>query len=107
MWAVGLWALSHLVANGDLASVWFFGLIAALAFGGTVLIDRKKRLALGSHWQRLADATSNIPLAALAAGRTQLRWRDIGVLRPVAALLLYVVLYLAHPIFSGVRVMVP
>ncbi len=107
MWAVGLWALSHLTANGDLASVWLFGLIAALAFGGTVLIDRKKRLALGSHWQRLADVTSNIPFAALVTGRTQLRWRDIGVLRPVAALLLYAVLYLAHPIFTGVRVMVP
>ena len=107
MWAVGLWALSHLTANGDLASVWFFSLIAGLAFGGTVLIDRKKRLALGSHWQRLANVTSNIPFAALVAGRTQLRWRDIGVLRPVAALLLYAVLYLAHPIFAGAPVMVP
>ncbi len=107
MWAVGLWALSHLIANGDLASVWFFGLIAALALGGTVLIDRKKRLALGSHWQRLASVTSNLPFAALAAGRTRLRWRDIGVLRPVAGLLLYAVLYLAHPIFAGVPVVVP
>ena len=26
MWAVGLWAMSHLVANGDFASVWFFRL---------------------------------------------------------------------------------
>jgi len=107
MWAVGLWALSHLMANGDLGSLWFFGLIAMLALGGTVLIDRKKRLALGSHWQRLASVTSNLPFAALAAGRTRLRWRDIGVLRPVAALLLYAVLYLAHPIFAGVPVMVP
>jgi uncharacterized membrane protein len=107
MWAVGLWALSHLFANGDLASLWFFGLIAALALGGTVLIDRKKQLALGSHWQRLASVTSNIPFVALATGRTHLRWRDIGLLRPVAALLLYAVLYLAHPIFAGVPVVVP
>jgi uncharacterized membrane protein len=107
MWAVGFWALSHLAANGDLASVWFFGTIAALALGGTVLIDRKKRLALGSHWQRFAQVTSNAPFAALAAGRTRLRWRDIGVLRPLAALLLYAVLYLAHPIFAGVPVLVP
>jgi uncharacterized membrane protein len=107
MWAVGLWALSHLVANGDFASVWFFGSNAALALGGTVLIDRKKRLALGSHWQRLADVSSNIPFAALATGRTRLRWRDIGILRPVAALLLYAVLFLAHPIFTGVPVVVP
>jgi uncharacterized membrane protein len=107
MWAVGLWALSHLTANGDFASVWFFGLNAILALSGTVLIDRKKRLALGSHWQRLAGVTSNLPFAALAAGRTWLRWRDIGLLRPIAALLLYAVLYLAHPIFAGVPVVVP
>ncbi len=107
MWAIGLWALSHLAANGDLCSMWFFGLIAALALGGTVLIDRKKQLALGSHWQRLANVTSNIPFAALVTGRTRLRGRDIGVLRPLAALLLYAVLFLAHPIFAGVPVMVP
>jgi uncharacterized membrane protein len=107
MWAVALWALSHLAANGDLCSTWFFGVIAALALGGTVLIDRKKRLALGSHWQRLASITSNIPFAALAAGRTRLRWRDIGILRPLAALLLYAVLFLAHPIYTGLPVMVP
>jgi uncharacterized membrane protein len=107
MWALGLWALSHLVANGDLASMWFFGVIAALATGGTVLIDLKKQLALGSNWQRLARETSNIPFVALMAGRTRLRWRDIGVLRPLAALLLYAVLFLAHPFFAGVPVMVP
>ncbi len=107
MWAVGLWALSHLAANGELCSIWFFGILAALALGGTVLIDRKKQLALGSHWQRLATITSNIPFAALLSGRTRLRWRDIGLLRPLAALLLYAVLYLAHPIFAGVPVMVP
>jgi uncharacterized membrane protein len=107
MWAVGLWALSHLIANGDLSSVWFFGSIGTLALGGTVLIDRKKRLALGSHWQRLARVTSNLPFAALVAGRTRLRLSDIGILRPLAGLLLYAVLYLAHPIFTGVPVVVP
>jgi uncharacterized membrane protein len=107
MWALGLWGLAHLAANGDLASIWFFGAIAALALGGTVLIDRKKQLALGSHWQRLASMTSNIPFAALVAGRSRLRWRDIGLLRPLAALLLYVVLFLAHPVLVGVPIVVP
>lgn len=107
MWAIGLWALSHLAANGDLCSTWFFGIMAALALGGTVLIDRKKQLALGSYWQRLASVTSNVPFAALLTGRTRLRWRDIGILRPLAALLLYAVLFLGHPFFAGVPVMVP
>jgi len=107
MWAIGLWALSHLIANGDLSSLLFFGALAALALGGTVLIDRKKQLALGSNWPRLAQVTSNLPVAALLAGRTKLRWREIGVLRIAAGLLLYAVLYLAHPIITGLPVVIP
>ncbi|MBV8133423.1 MAG: NnrU family protein [Alphaproteobacteria bacterium] len=107
MWAIGLWAVSHLIANGDLSSVLFFGSLAALALGGTVLIDHKKQLALGSNWPRLTEVTSNLPFAALLAGRTKLRWSDIGFLRIAAGLLLYAVLYLAHPIITGLPVMVP
>jgi uncharacterized membrane protein len=107
MWAIAIWALSHLIANSDLASLWFFGAIAALALGGTVLIDRKKRLALGSNWQRLASVTSNIPFAALLARRSRLRWRDIGTLRPLAGLLLYAVLYRAHPLFAAMPIGLP
>ena len=107
MWAIGLWAGSHLIANGDLSSVLFFGSLAALAFGGTVLIDRKKQLALGSNWSRLTEVTSNLPFAALLAGRTKLRWRDIGFLRIAAGLLLYAVLFLAHPKVAGLPVVIP
>ena len=107
MWAIGLWATGHLIANGDLSSVLFFGSLGALALGGTVLIDRKKQLALGSNWPRLTQVTSNLPFAALLTGRTKLRWSDIGLLRIAAGLLLYAVLYLAHPIFTGLPIAVP
>jgi uncharacterized membrane protein len=107
MWAIGLWAASHMIANGDVRSLIFFGAFAVLSLGGTLLIDRKKRLALGSDWSRLAAITSNLPFAALAAGRTRMRWRDIGVLRVVAGLLLYVVLFRGHPIIAGMPVVIP
>jgi uncharacterized membrane protein len=107
MWAIGLWALSHIVPNGDLASLVFFGSLALLALGGTVLIDRKKRLALGSNWSRLAEVTSNIPFLAIIAGRTRLRPHEIGLLRLVAGLLLYAVLLLAHPLYTGYPVVIP
>jgi uncharacterized membrane protein len=107
MWAIGLWAISHMIANGDLRSLVFFGGFAALSLGGTVLIDRKKRLALGSNWSRLAEVTSNLPFAALVTGRTRLRWRDISLLRIAAGLLLYVVLYRAHSIIAGIPVVIP
>ena len=107
MWAIGLWAISHMIANGDLRSLLFFGAFAALSLGGTLLIDRKKRLALGSNWSRLAEVTSNLPFAALVTGRTRLRWRDISLLRVIAGLLLYAVLYNAHSLIAGVPVVIP
>jgi uncharacterized membrane protein len=107
MWAIGLWAVSHVIANGDLRSLLFFGAFAVLSLGGTVLIDRKKQLALGSNWSRLAEVTSNLPFAALLTGRTGLHWRDIGFLRIAAGLLLYAVLYRAHSIIAGVPVLIP
>jgi uncharacterized membrane protein len=107
MWAIGLWAVSHVVANGDLRSLIFFGAFAVLALGGTLLIDRKKRLALGSEWSRLAAITSNLPFAALVTGRTRMRWRDVGLLRVIAGLLLYVVLFRGHAIIAGMPVMIP
>lgn len=107
MWAIALWAISHIIANGDLRSLLFFGAFAGLSLGGTALIDRKKRLALGSDWPRLAEVTSNLPFAALVAGRTRLRWRDISWLRVIAGLLLYAVFYNAHAIITGVPVVIP
>jgi uncharacterized membrane protein len=107
MWAIGLWAISHIIANGDLRALLFFGAFAGLSLGGTVLIDRKKQLALGSNWARLAEVTSNVPFAALVAGRTRLRWRDISLLRVIAGLLLYAVLYRGHAIIAGVPVTIP
>jgi uncharacterized membrane protein len=107
MWAIGLWAVSHIFANGDVRSLIFFGALAGLSLGGTLLIDRKKRLALGSDWSRLAQITSNLPFAALATGRARMRWRDVSLLRLFAGLLLYVVLFRGHAIITGVPVAMP
>src|SRR5262249_34034921 len=44
---IGLWALVHLIANGDVASFLFFGALAVTALAGTASIDAKRRRALG------------------------------------------------------------
>lgn len=106
LWGVGLWALAHLVANGDAASVILFGGMALLAFGGMKAIDYKRAVRLGSAWQSFADATSLLPFAAAMAGRSRIDWRGIGWLRPLAALVLYVILlHTHHRIFGGAPVL--
>ncbi len=47
--ALGLWALAHLVPNGDLAHVVLFGGFAAMAFGAMPLFDMRARRALGAE----------------------------------------------------------
>ena len=98
LWGVGLWAFVHLVVNGDLASLILFGSLLLLALGGTASIDAKRRRSFGDQWSRFAQATSNIPFAAIATGRNQLgpALREIGILRPVIAIAAYVMVLIFH-----------
>jgi uncharacterized membrane protein len=105
MWAFGLWALSHLLANGDLAGTILFGAMAILALGGTLAIDAKKRRAwAGEKWARSAAGTSNLPLLAMIQGRAKLRLGEIGWWRLGLALGLYALLLLGHRLVFGVPV---
>jgi len=101
MWSVGLWAAAHLVASGDLAGLILFAAFGALALGGTAAIDRKLAARRGADWQRFAAASSNLPLAAILAGRQRLVLGEIGWWRILLALVLYGVLLAAHPWLFG------
>jgi uncharacterized membrane protein len=101
MWALGLWGLTHILANGDAASLLFFGAFALLALAGTLLIDRRKRVSMGEAWGPFAAATSNLPLAAIVGGRARVGLGEIGYGRLVGVVVLYAVFLLAHPYIFG------
>jgi uncharacterized membrane protein len=105
MWGVALWALTHIVPNGDAAAVVLFGTFAALALLGTLLIDHKFRARRGPQWQRFAAMTSNLPFAAILTGRQHLVLAEIGWQRGGIALALYVVLLVLHPWLFGLSVL--
>ena len=101
MWGFALWAASHIAARGDVAALVFFSTFLLLALSGTVLIDRRKAATLGEDWRRYAAVTSNVPFAAIAAGRNRFRPGEIGWLNPVVALALYVLLLGQHADLFG------
>ncbi len=102
LWGVALWALGHLLVNGERASLVLFGSMLALAIFGTVSIDAKRKRKLGAAWDGFAAQTSNIPFAAIVRGRQSLRLGEIGWWRIVLALVIYVALVFGHPFLFGV-----
>jgi len=102
LWGTGLWALSHLLANGDLGSIVMMGGIAVLSFGGMQHIDLRRESNLGATWGPMKLTTSVIPFAAALAGRTKVDWRGIGWWRPLLGLVVYAALLHLHGGLIGV-----
>jgi uncharacterized membrane protein len=102
LWGVVVWSFTHLLLNGDLASVILFGAFLILAVGGPFSIDRKRKKALGDRWNRFAAVTSNVPFMAIVEGRNSLALGEIGWWRPVLALVLYGLFLHLHKYLFGV-----
>ena len=104
MWGFALWGISHIVARGDAAALIFFGTFVVLALSGAWLIDLRKAATLGDNWKRFAAVTSNIPFAAIAAGRNQFRLTEIGWWKILLGLTLYAALLMLHHRLFGAHV---
>jgi uncharacterized membrane protein len=101
LWGTTLWSGFHLVGSGTLASTVFFATFFVLGTVGTLTIDAKVRRKRPAHWQAISAQTSNIPFAAIAAGRNKFvpaeyfDWRF-----SVATVLFAVLLYFHNDLFS-------
>jgi uncharacterized membrane protein len=100
-WSVVLWALVHILANGDSASIVFFGSFGLVSLLGGFLIDRKKARSMGADWLPFARATSNVPFAAILSGRNRLVWKELW--QPaLLGLVVYGAVHAGHKWVSGV-----
>jgi uncharacterized membrane protein len=102
LWGVGLWAVAHVVAMGDLASVLLFASIGSLGLAGAPLLDAKKARQQGARWDRFAAATSSMPFAAIASGRQRLVVGELGLWRVAVALAAFALVLAFHRRLFGV-----
>lgn len=102
LWGVAIWSAFHLSANGDEASVIFFGTFFLVSFLGTFSIDAKRRRKMGEDWAGFARQTSNVPFAAIAAGRNTLNFGEILDWRVLVALLVFLAILFSHARLFGV-----
>jgi uncharacterized membrane protein len=102
LWAIALWALTHMVNNANPPAWAFFGYAAALAFGGVLLIDRRrKRLLPDAAWERLQAETSSTPFLAIAGGRNRIVWKEFALWKIALAVVLWAGVMHGHPHLFG------
>jgi uncharacterized membrane protein len=99
---VALWSFTHLVFNGDLASLIFFGAFLALALLGPRSIDRKRAKVYGEAWDRFAATTSIVPFMAILEGRNTLNLKELRWWEFVISIILFGFFLHMHRSFFGV-----
>jgi uncharacterized membrane protein len=102
LWAFALWAGVHVLGNGDVASIVFFGAFMVTALAGMPSIDAKLAAREPGGWAVLSRGTSILPGLALAQGRARLRPAELGWIVPAAGLALWIVLLFGHRHVIGV-----
>jgi len=99
---VALWAVTHLLVNGDLAALILFGSLLGLVIGGGRSVAAKRQDKLGGHWQAYAAVTSVIPFQAIFQGRNRLVWKEFKVWQLAFALVVYAAVMHFHLFLFGV-----
>ena len=99
-WAVVLWVAGHMTANGDVASLIFFGTFGLVSAFGTYLIDTRMAREQEDAWRVFTARTSNVPFGAIAKGRATLRWKDLW-LPILLGLAVYADVFVSHGWITG------
>lgn len=107
LWSFALWALVHVIGNGDVASLIFFGTFALSALLGMPSIDRKLLARSPAMAARLRAETSILPFGAILSGRNRLVLAEIGWLAPLLAVIGWAAMLHFHARFFGVPPLLP
>ena len=102
LWGVAIWSAFHLAVNGDEASVIFFGAFFLLSVLGTFSIDAKRQRKLGADWEGFAAKTSNVPFAAIMAGRNRFVAREYFDWRFFVTIAIFAIVLVSHARVIGV-----
>lgn len=104
LWAFGLWSLSHILVNGDLASVMLFSMLAVFALGYIPLLDRRLQKSRGiEEWRRLSAGSSSMLFASYFRGNVRPRVDRRMILSVIGGMALFLLLLLLHGPIIGVN----
>ena len=93
---VALWSLSHLLLNGFVTDIVFFGGMLAFSLAGAAHQDARKRATEHARLGQFFAETSFWPFGAIVAGRNRLIWRELPWIALVIGAAAAVGIYALH-----------
>ena len=100
---VTLWAIAHLLNNGELVAVILFGGFLITALAGMASIDRKLAIRDPDGFERLKAVTSITPFAAIITGRNRFAFGELWWRFAIGGAV-FAALWWAHGAIFGVYV---
>jgi uncharacterized membrane protein len=94
---ISLWALSHLLLNGFVTDVLFFGGLLAFSLAGAAHQDARKRAIEQERLGQFLAESSFWPFAAVIAGRNRVIWRELPWVALAIGVGAAVGIYALHP----------
>ena len=94
---IALWAFAHLLLNGFVTDLLFFGGLLAFSLIGAAQQDKRKRL---TDWPRLGPffgETSFWPFGAILDRRNHMAWGELPWLELVIGAAFALIVYALHP----------
>ena len=94
---IALWSLSHLLLNGFLTDVVFFGGLLAFGLAGAAHQDARKRATEDGRLGQFFAESSFWPFGAIIAGRNRLIWQELPWISLAVGAAAAVGIYALHP----------
>lgn len=101
--ALAFFALAHMIANGSLGDVAFFGSLFVVAFFGSYHQDQRKVREKGEDYVAFQGQTGVFPFAAIVQGKIGLAAKDLKMPFVIIAVLAFVAALVVHEDLFGIR----
>jgi len=99
---IACFGLTHLIANGALGDVAFFGSLFALGVLGPIHQDARKKREKGDAYRDFCRQTSVLPFVAILTRRNRLAVDELPYPLGLVGIVIFAVVFVFHGRFFGV-----
>ena len=98
---LAMWGLAHMLANGTVGDIAFFGSFVAVGVIGPYHLDARHKKSKGEDFKEFCKQTSVVPFSAILGRRNRLALDELSFPLALLAVIASVVLTFLHSRFFG------